>query len=364
MNAHKLNLVEIALALALVGVVAVLMPRSSLAVTQPVYTVVNLSDKEGGKRVARGLSTNGQVIGRTGSVLETGTRAAVWTNGVMRNLGTLPGGDYSAASKGNSRGQVVGSSNTADALRAFIWTDKGGMQDLGSLPGDSSSEALDINESGQVIGYSSGPDGMHAVLWGEKGIQNLGFLPGGDYSKAVSINRSGQVVGVSATTSGNHAFIWSSAEGMRDLGVLPGDESSEAVDVNDNGDVVGFSKGPDGMRAVLWSSGKVIRSLGTLPGGNFSKALDINNSGVVVGYSSSMSGTRAFVWTSSDGISDLNEMIPADSPFELLEALSINDKGRIVTVGKNTENAPAHGHSARHDNHQGPTSLFLLIPKS
>jgi probable HAF family extracellular repeat protein len=205
---------------------------------------------------------------------------------------------------------------------------------------------------------------MRAVLWSATGIQSLGTLPGGDYSKALSINLSGEVAGVSATSSGNHAFLWSSATGMRDLGVLPGDDSSEAVDLNDNGDVVGFSKGPDGTRAVLWSHGETIRSLGTLPGGGFSKALDINNSGMVVGYSSSASGTRAFLWTSDDGIRDLNEMIPTDSPFELLESPSINDNRQIIAIGKNTESAPAHGHSARHDNHQGPTSLFMLIPRS
>src|SRR6266478_5649820 len=60
----------------------------------------------------------------------------------IKDLGTLPGGTISFAVGINDRGQVVGFSSTASAIRhAFLFED-GVMVDLGTLPGGNFSVAL------------------------------------------------------------------------------------------------------------------------------------------------------------------------------------------------------------------------------
>ena len=62
-----------------------------------------------------------------------GTRAVLWQNGAIINLGTLPRDCLSSASDINARGQVVGvSCDDSFSCRAFLW-DHGVMMDLNSL---------------------------------------------------------------------------------------------------------------------------------------------------------------------------------------------------------------------------------------
>ena len=85
----------------------------------------------------------------------------------ITDLGTLPGGDFSVAWGINSRGQVVGYSQTASGatIHAFLWED-GRMTDLGTLPGGEFSVAHGINARGQVVGSCNPASGAgHAVLW-------------------------------------------------------------------------------------------------------------------------------------------------------------------------------------------------------
>ena len=64
-----------------------------------------------------------------------------------------------------------------------------------------------------------------------------------------------------------------------------------------------------------------------------SLSLDINDGGTVVGDSfSSTFSSRAFVW--SDGVmTDLNNLVPADSALYLLQAININVSGQIAGYG-------------------------------
>jgi len=161
------------------------LPAQTAAVASPskapsksLYTLVELPGLAAGNlTVARATNASGQFVGRSGGVNGSDTRAVLWTSGLAENLGTLPGGDYSAAFGINRRGDVVGTSNTATTVRAFVWSRGSGMRDLGTLPGDVGSEAFDINAVGEIVGSSSGPRGIHAVLWDRAGrIEDLGVL--------------------------------------------------------------------------------------------------------------------------------------------------------------------------------------------
>jgi probable HAF family extracellular repeat protein len=67
-------------------------------------------------------------------------------------LGTLPGGDQSAAYDVSTDGSVVVgvAANAAGQDRAFRWTAAGGMQDLGTLGGNWS-VARGVSADGSVV---------------------------------------------------------------------------------------------------------------------------------------------------------------------------------------------------------------------
>ncbi len=244
-------------------------------------------------------------------------RAAVWSRGALTLLPTL-GGINAAAVQINARGEVVGTSeenSVVDAtcippqktrFQAVVWDQAGKIQKLAPLAGDEVSFATRNNDRGQVVG-SSGlcantvlgglPLGPHAVLWdnGSPPI-HLGSLAGddADVGVAADINNRGEVIGGSGTSSQSiHAFLWTRATGMRDLG--PGLQNHGRADA-------------------------------------VNAPFEINNEGQFVGVSCrdlTMSDCAAYLWR--DGVmTDLNDLIPEDSPLYLLLPFGINDQGDIT----------------------------------
>jgi len=126
-------------------------------------TAVKLQDLGFGA-TAQGINHQGQIVGIVNS---PGTIfAALWENGALTNLGTLPG-DFAAIATGiNNRGQVVGS--TLDSgfnwVHGFIYQD-GKMTDLSTLFPASSNlyprMADKINERGQIVGMATVLSGPH-----------------------------------------------------------------------------------------------------------------------------------------------------------------------------------------------------------
>jgi probable HAF family extracellular repeat protein len=339
------------------------------------YSVIEMEGLSGGNSVAMDINLNGDVVGRSGRLHGTETRAFLWTpqalqvplrSRVQGKTQALSLDDASANSRAtgiNNRGVIVGYGETNDSMRAFLWSRRGGYVDLGALPGDKSSKAEAINEAGQVVGSSSGPQGQFAFLWTPgSGFRNLGALPGGQLSEARGINNQGHVVGSSGSTSGTHAFLWTPA-GMEDLGTLPNDTSSVAYAINDSGQVVGSSSGPFGVRAFLWTRSSGMRDLGALPGSTYTEAYSINGSGQVVGISGTSAGTRAALWIPGATPRDLNSLLPQEFELILAGATEINDRGWILAFGSHMREVTSD-RSVEHGQHTSPSRMFLLTPNN
>lgn len=251
---------------------------------------------------------------------------ALW-NGVMAPLPTL-GGNNAMTLFQNNQGQLVGvaENGTHDPkcpspqvldFEAVVWgPNKGEIHGLPPLPGDTVGFALGINERGQVVGSSGSCAntvvtavglfvGQHAVLWENGSVKLLGSL-GGTLGKAGAINDRGEVAGFSSLPgdSAVHSFLWTRDTGMQDLGALGTDLLGDPAGINNNSQVVGGS------------------------------CVDISSP-----------NCRAFFWE-KNVMSDLNDLIPADSPLYLVYALGINDVGEIVGFGVEKKTGDGHAYLA------------------
>lgn len=299
--------------------------------TTPAYIITDLGTLGGNAGEAKSINNAGDVTGY--SFTSSGENFAfLYRNGQMQNLGKL--GNYgSNANAINNNGDVVGSStNLSGSHHAFLKPYNQPMQDLGSL-NFLGSYGLGINDNADVVGQLYSHSGSRAFLKLHNGqIQNLGTLPGGNRSFAIAINNNGDIAGYSTNSTGfEHAFLYRNGS-MLDLGTLPNHVRTYAYGINNNGDVVGYSADSNGFsRAFLYRNGQM-QNLGTL-GGNYSQAEAINNNGDIVGHSQNSTGqNKAFIYGNGQ-MQNLNNLIPANSGWELVYAKDINDSGQIVGWG-------------------------------
>src|SRR5262245_25767523 len=99
----------------------------SLAARAQTYSVTDLGTLRHGSARVHAVNQAGQAVGGSGHPHGADTHAFFWQKqGGMRDLGTLSGGDYSAAFGINAAGEVVGTSNTPRGMHAFAWRSRDG----------------------------------------------------------------------------------------------------------------------------------------------------------------------------------------------------------------------------------------------
>jgi probable HAF family extracellular repeat protein len=284
-------------------------------------------------------------------------------NGLMTDLGALPGVNYSFASWISPGGLVAGFSQNgeidpllgAPEINAVLWKD-GEIVNLGTIEGGYESNAFAVNDRGQVAGVflNTIPDPfspfglqVRAFLWQKGVMEDLGTL-GGPEAGAYFMNERGQVAGVAFTNStpnpvldlcGSYAvavptedpFIWKDGK-MIDLGTLGGTCGVPNA-MNNRGQVVGESNIAGDLTAhpFLWDGKKMI-DLGTF-GGDSGQANWINEAGDVVGsaFTKDAQASLAFLW--KDGVLTNLGTVQGDT---CSNALGINSKRQVVGVSTET----------------------------
>jgi probable HAF family extracellular repeat protein len=320
----------------------------------------------GNNSIAYWVSDSGLVFGSSddgGVDAVTGLQdfeGVVWKNGQIINMGTL-GVNFVGPNAMNNRGQVVGVALNAlpdefsflglgTQTRAFLWQD-GVMLDLGTLGGPDS-WAASINDRGQIAGWSlldstvnssTGQPTQHPFLWENGRMIDLHTL-GGTFAvvgslqnpgAGSSLNNRGQVIGTSNLLgdSIHHPFLWDRGI-LTDLGTLGGD-NGEAWWINNSGQIVGRADLPGSQvhHAFLWKNSKMI-DLGASPNWPCSTAIDINSRGQVIIDTGvcGVGGGPGLLW--DDGkLYDLNTLIPPNSGLRIGDVNFINDRGEIAATG-------------------------------
>jgi probable HAF family extracellular repeat protein len=312
-----------------------------LSATTATYRIRDLGTLGGPFSHAYGINNAGVVVGAStlGAFPDTRSHAFVWKAGVMKDLGTIVGGNESAANDINYYGVIVGwSRNSAGDMRALRWAADGKKRSLGTL-GGRNSEARAINDFGIIVGWSETSSGQrHAFRWEDGIMTDLGTL-GGPSSRAEDINQGGAIVGSSGVASGeSHAFKWR-AGAFKDIGTNPtarNSQFSSATAINTKGQIAGNLGPPldaegeelEFIQGFLFYQDVMItccrvRRLTT-------HVQDINPNGIIVGWEEDIRGAEESdnedPWIYEAGItSRLPELSDGHSG-----ALGINLRGDIV----------------------------------
>jgi probable HAF family extracellular repeat protein len=303
---------------------AVAAAPASAATTR--YTITDLGSLGGGVTDATAINASGQVTGDS-TLNVGGSRAFLWSNGKMADLGTLPGGDFSTGREINGSGEVAGSAtDSGEIAHPSLWK---GKSITAFRPG---SGPLAINDSGQFIGRC----GVNVCEISNGTQTALPIPPGFILCSPVAISNNGKVLGnceVTNQVNDWHGVVWVNGTPTV-LPTLGGTVATSttalplATAINNNGQVTGTAVTTAGaLDGFLFGSGKI-----TDLGPTFAPAA-INDNGVIVG--------GQFI-DSGGTLHNLNTLIPAGSGFQIQSANGINDNGQIVANANDTATGQQH----------------------
>ena len=333
------------------GVPAVTVAAAPAGAATTTYSITDLGSLGAGFARGNAINASGQVTGQSelsqlvqvpcppqkyGGPQKCFTNpyhAFFWNNGTMTDLDTL-GGLVSDGVAISDSGEVVGTADTKTGGSAFLWNGRN-MKSL-SAP----SEAFGINDSGQVVGQCRDPMFLQSyacVVSGgtitalpesnpDIGCLRIATIPAFNLPAAVAINNNGQVLGNCTGGTGELAIVWTNDTPT----VLPtlGGGSTSGTAISSNGQVAGTSETSTGaFDGFLWSNGTMTDlGPGFLP-------VAVNDSGAMVGGNLVDSGGT---------VQNLNNLIPAGSPYQIQSATGINDNGQIVANAVDTATGQTH----------------------
>jgi probable HAF family extracellular repeat protein len=173
------------------------------------------------------------------------------------------------------------------------------------------------------------------------------------------INNKGEAVGATGLCSnvtlppnyqpnGPHPVFWDADGTPLNLVGLSGATMTIASSISDRGEVVGNSQFSDGtVRPFRWTRKAGIQDLGSFPGAVLTVAPccnSVSNRGDVGGFWFDASfNMHPFIW--QNGVfTDPNNLLPAGSPWQLIQVTSLNDSGEIV--GQGVINGESHAFRA------------------
>lgn len=294
---------------------------------------------------ASSINNQGQVAGSSST--DDGARHAfLYSNGQMRDLGTL-GGRNSVAAAINNAGQITGSSLTGqpnyygrDTQRPFVYQ-QGQLQ-----PVWYEGYGSDINDQGIIAGaVALTPGNFHLSLYDTHSgtLQQLQH-PDAEWSAGFALNNKGLIAGgFGSYHSDADAFVHDLNTGRTQIVQADGYIHLTFEDINDAGLAVGTAFGGHeslDSSGVLWQNG-VLTQLQT-PAGLASSASGVNRWGHVVGSYQVEEGWNGGIWHAfvhHDGQwLDLNDHVTLPEGQWLYRAVAINDYGDIVAYGNDGRN--------------------------
>jgi len=336
------------------------------------YRLTDLGTLGGTESFAYAINDAGLIVGVSRLKGDSGTHAFLYDKGKMTDLYPLNSQNVTTVGPTgiNNLGQIASGVIVNNVYSPALYNAKTHkITPLGSLGGVTSygfnGAATSVNNSGQAVGYSYIDDlNRHAFLYRKGAMTDIGSF--GGYSAAIAINDRGMIVGfASDLPSGRaHAFLY--ANGMMtdiDPSLDFSKSESYANAINNRGQVVGSFLADDqsGTHAFLYSKG-VFTDLGSA-GSTHTSALGINDREQIVGITdipyedTCVDPNRAtvpcikhkqhaFIYERGR-LTDLNTVITPKDGWELMWAVDINNRGKIVGYGLN----------------QGKFRAFVLTPR-
>lgn len=286
----------------------------------------------------RAIMRDGQIPGQMGSA------PAIFSNGRITPLPTLPGADQSVVLWANSRGDAVGFSEFSarfphtDAATLFS---NGTARDLD--PSGQAEIAQVIGEQGQIYGQSGSPGFLESPdlvrFTATGGAVKLSPINGVRAAGTFSdINSSGHFAGTELENSccpvGDEAMSGSALS----IALLPVNVfTSFATAIDNSGDVAGYEDlsnntfEPSGTWTGFIRTKRRTTFLPFLPGAAQTQPTGLNDRGDIVGNSSGANGENATVFFYSHGaIYDVSARVtPSLTGLQALHGLS-NENSFIV----------------------------------
>ena len=316
------------------GIAGLVIASPAAASTE--YTVTDLGTLGGIGSTAAGVNESGDVAG-TSNTSWGEPHGFRWRDGVMAGIHAM-GGWGAEAFDVSDDGWVVGSAATSAGTWVAMYWFGADPHPVGTL-GGGTSQAFAINGEHVIVGRSTNAEGVfQAFRWEDGAIARLGGLADGASSEAWDVNDAGVIVGEATAAGGSvHAVRWNDGT-VQDLGTpSPNFEATWARGINEDGTIVGGTQVANGgsLHPFVYSEGSwdaVTEVSGY--------ADAVNASGQVVGTYFTPAGEYAFLYENGV-VTDLNDLLPEGSGWELHAAVDINDAGQIV--GQGTHNGEGRG---------------------